>query len=65
MYVINFDRGSKRQLGQIRWTLRERASAVLLILLLIALVMFVVFSQVSREHPFSWDAVKIIRSNSR
>lgn len=35
--VINFDKGSKRRIHEVRWTLSEIVSAVLLSLALIAL----------------------------
>lgn len=38
--VINFDRGSKRRIKEIRWTQFEITSAVLLALALIALCIF-------------------------
>ena len=63
MRVINFDRGSKRRLRQIQWTARQRASLALLFLLLFALCMLVEVWEVSHEHPFSRDEIKVIRSN--
>ena len=65
MQVINFDRGSKRRLRQIHWTLRERTNAALLFLLLVALGLLVEFWEVSHEHPFSGDAIKVMRPNSQ
>jgi hypothetical protein len=63
MRVINFDRGSKRRLRQIRWTLRERTSVVLLFLILLALCILYVLWDLSHEHPFSGDTMRTIRSN--
>jgi hypothetical protein len=63
MRVINFDRGSKRRLRQVRWTLRERTSVALLLMLLVALCILVELWDVSHEHPFVWETLKAIRSN--
>lgn len=65
MQVFNFDRGSKRRLRQMRWTLRERTSAALLFLLLVALGLLVEFWEVSHEHSLSGDAIKVVKSNSQ
>ena len=63
MRVINFDRGSKRRLRQIRWTSRERASIVLLFSFLLALCILYVLWDISHELPFSGDTIRTIRSN--
>ena len=62
MRVITFDRGSKRRLRQIRWTLRERATLVLLFFLLLALCILYVRWDVGKEHPFSTDSIRILTS---
>jgi preprotein translocase subunit SecE len=63
MRVINFDRGSKRRLRQIRWTSRERTSVALLFLFLLALCMLFVLWNLSQEHPFSRDTMRTVRPN--
>jgi preprotein translocase subunit SecE len=63
MRVINFDRGSKRRLRQIRWTSRERTSLALLFLFLLALYMLFVLWDLGHEHPFSRDTMRAIRPN--
>jgi hypothetical protein len=63
MRVINFPRGSKRRLRQIRWTWRERTSVALLLLFLLALCTLYVLWDLSHEHPFSEDTMRTIRSN--
>jgi hypothetical protein len=63
MRVINFPRGSKRRLRQIRWTSRERTSVVLLFLFLLALCILYVLWDLNHEHPFSGDTMRTIRSN--
>lgn len=61
MRVINFDRGSKRRFREIRWSLRERTSIVLLSLFLLAICTLLLLSDLSHEHPL--DTVRTIRSN--
>ncbi len=63
MRVINFDRGSKRRLRQIRWTSRERMSVALLFLSLLALCILYMHWDLSHEHPLSGDTMTTIRSN--
>jgi hypothetical protein len=63
MRVINFDRGSKRRLRQIRWTWRDRTSIALLFLILLALCILYVRWDLSHEHPFSGDTMRTIKSN--
>jgi hypothetical protein len=45
--VINFDKGSKRRLRQIRWKHREVASIVLLFLILMALCLWLALGEAS------------------
>lgn len=50
--VINFDKGSKRRINQIRWTPSEIASAILLSLMLLALGVLFIHWEVSKyEAP--------------
>ncbi len=65
MRVINFDRGSKRRLRQIRWTLREQTSVVLLFLFLLALCTLYLLWDLSYEHPFIGDTLKTITSSPK
>jgi len=46
--VITFDKGSKRQMKQIRWKLREVISAVFLSLIVLGLCAWAAFLEVSR-----------------
>ncbi len=48
--VINFDKGSKRRLRQVRWKRREIVSAVLLFLILMALCLWFALHEVYRDH---------------
>lgn len=61
MRVININRGSKRRIREIRWSLRERASIVLLFLFLLTICTLLVLSDLHHEHPL--DTIKTIRSN--
>jgi hypothetical protein len=63
MRVIDFNRGSKRRLRQIRLTSRERMSVALLFLFLLALCILYMRWDLSHVHPFSEDTMRIIRSN--
>jgi hypothetical protein len=64
MRVIDFNRGSKRRLRQIRWTWSERTSVALLFLSLLTLCILYVLWDLRHEHPFSEDTMRTIRSNS-
>ena len=46
--VITFDKGSKRQMKQIRWKLREVISAVFLSLIVLSLCAWAALLEVSR-----------------
>jgi hypothetical protein len=63
MRVITIPRSSKRRLRQIRWTWRERISIALIFFILLALCILYVRWDLSHEHPFSDDTMKVIRSN--
>jgi hypothetical protein len=51
--VITFDKGSKRQLKQIRWKLFEIFSLALLMVLLFAASILVLLWELEHEHPRS------------
>ena len=46
--VINFDKGSKGRIRRIRWTFAEKASAGVLLLILVALCILVALWDASR-----------------
>lgn len=48
--VINFDKGSKRRLRQVRWKRHEAVSAVLLFLILMALCVWLALREASHYH---------------
>jgi hypothetical protein len=48
--VINFDKGSKRRLRQVRWKRHEIVSAALLFLTLVALCLWFALREVYRDH---------------
>jgi len=52
--VINFDKGSKRRIRQIRWTRLELFSVVLLTVLLLTLCLFFVLWEASHGSAQSW-----------
>jgi len=47
---LNFAKGSKRRLRQVRWTHRERISAAFLFLTMLAFGVFIALWMIS--HPF-------------
>lgn len=48
--VITFDRGSKRQLSQIRWKLFELVSLTVLAIVVFAMGLFIMFWELQRVH---------------
>ncbi len=48
--VINFDKGSKRRLRQVRWKRYEAISAVLFFLILTALCVWLALREASHYH---------------
>jgi hypothetical protein len=48
--VINFDKGSKRRLGQVRWKRHEIVSAILLFLILTVLCLWLALREASHYH---------------
>ena len=53
MRVINFDKGSKRRIQEIRWTRFEVLSAVLLSLVILILAVFILLGEVADYSPLS------------
>lgn len=53
MKVINFDKGSKRKLKQIRWKLGEILSLAIFSLLMIAAIALALLWELHHEHPLS------------
>jgi hypothetical protein len=51
--VINFDKGSKRRLKQIRWTVGEVLSLTGFSLLMIAAIALALLWELHHEHPLS------------
>lgn len=51
--VIVLNRGSRRNLRQIRWKIRELGSLVLLAILILATAIVVMLYEVRHEHPYS------------
>jgi len=48
--VINFDKGSKRRLRQVRWKRHEIVSAILLVVVLTALCLWLALREASQYH---------------
>jgi hypothetical protein len=55
MRVINFDKGSKRRLRNIRWTRSEIVSVVLLSLITLVLCVSLGIWEASREPAQPWS----------
>ena len=51
--VITLDKGSKRRLKQIRWTLAEFLTLILLALLFVGAIALAVVWEIHHEHPYS------------
>lgn len=51
--VIRFDRGSKRQLEQVRWTVTELFSLSLLAIFLLAAMTLAVCWEMQHQHRYS------------
>lgn len=48
--VINFDKGSKRRLRQVRWKRHEVASAILLFVILTVLCLWLALREAAHYH---------------